>query len=153
MARSLRIAVALAALVGAGSLTACGSEGVTVPKSDAVLHHGAELFAQRCSGCHTLKAAGTEGSATKVKDRERVDGPNFNQRVETVPNVLFAIRNGGFSGAIMPQNVVVGSDAEAVAKFVAKYAGEDAEAPKAPTGTSEPGNAPAPAAGAQPPGS
>ena len=40
--------------------------------------------------------------------------------------MLYAIRNGGFSGAIMPQNIVVGEDAEAVAEFVAKYAGTDA---------------------------
>ena len=37
--------------------------------------------------------------------------------------MLFAIRNGGFSGAIMPANVVVGQDAEKVAEFLAKYAG------------------------------
>jgi hypothetical protein len=37
--------------------------------------------------------------------------------------VLFAIRNGGFSGAIMPSNVVVGQDAQQVAAFVSKYAG------------------------------
>ena len=32
--------------------------------------------------------------------------------------MLFAIRNGGFSGAIMPANIVVGDDAEAVADSV-----------------------------------
>ena len=40
-------------------------------------------------------------------------------------DVIYAIRNGGFSGAIMPQNIVVGDDAEKVAEFVAKYAGQD----------------------------
>jgi hypothetical protein len=45
--------------------------------------------------------------------------------------VIYAIRNGGFSGAIMPQNIVVGDDALAVAEFVAKYAGQDVtEAPR-----------------------
>ena len=39
-------------------------------------------------------------------------------------DVLFAIQNGGFSGAIMPQNIVVGDEAEEVARFVAKYAGD-----------------------------
>jgi hypothetical protein len=38
-------------------------------------------------------------------------------------NVLYAIRNGGFSGAIMPENIVVGRDADDVAAFLAKYAG------------------------------
>ena len=45
-----------------------------------------------------------------------------------VDRVLYAIENGGFSGAYMPQNVVVGQDAVDVAKFVATYAGR--EAPK-----------------------
>ena len=56
-------------------------------------------------------------------------GPNLNARRETKDQVLYAIRNGGFSGAIMPQNIVVGEDAEAVAEFVAEYAGKDATEP------------------------
>jgi hypothetical protein len=47
-----------------------------------------------------------------------------------VTRVLYAIENGGFSGAIMPQNIVVGQDAMEVAKFVATYAGR--QAPKVP---------------------
>ena len=46
------------------------------------------------------------------RDRERTDGPNFNIRRECVEHVLYAIRNGGFSGAIMPQNIVVGEAGE-----------------------------------------
>ena len=37
--------------------------------------------------------------------------------------MLYAIRNGGFSGAIMPENIVVGAAANDVAAFVSKYAG------------------------------
>ena len=40
-----------------------------------------------------------------------------------IDRVLYAIENGGFSGAYMPQNIVVGQDAIEVAKFVATYAG------------------------------
>jgi hypothetical protein len=47
-----------------------------------------------------------------------------------VNDVLFAIRNGGFSGSIMPANVVVGSDAQKVAEFVSKYAGSKSTASK-----------------------
>jgi hypothetical protein len=43
--------------------------------------------------------------------------------------VLYAIRNGGFSGAIMPQNIVTGPQAQQVAAFVAKYAGQEATIP------------------------
>jgi mono/diheme cytochrome c family protein len=134
MARpSLKHVVVLA--LAAGTLAACGSESIDLDPEDsqnARIQRGAELFADRCSGCHTLEAAGTEGSATKVRDRERTDGPNFNTRPEEKDSVLYAIRNGGFSGAIMPENIVVGEDAEAVAEFLAKYAGRDAPRPPAP---------------------
>jgi len=117
-----RLLIALAAIAAMFVMAGCGSRGVDVSSSDP-LHKGAELFATHCSGCHTLDVAGTQGSATKVRDRERVDGPNFNVRPETADQVLYAIRNGGFSGAIMPENVVVGQDAQDVAAFLAHYAG------------------------------
>ena len=107
--------IAVAGLATAG----CGEDGQEVDS------RGATLFAERCAGCHTLEAAGTEGS----NPEERVAGPNLNNRLETKDQVLYAIRNGGFSGAIMPQNIVVGKDAEEVADFVAKYAGKSATSP------------------------
>jgi mono/diheme cytochrome c family protein len=114
-----------ACLAAAALLAACGSKTIEVPKSQPRLHQGAVLFNMRCSGCHTLDAAATSGSKSKaeVKGGERTDGPNFNIRHERKQDVLFAIRNGGFSGAVMPANVVVGQDAQKVAEFLAKYAG------------------------------
>src|SRR3954454_7420601 len=104
--------------------TACGSEDIKLqPGEKANVTRGANLFATRCAGCHTLARAGAHGGATRVHDRERVDGPNFNVRREDVDSVLYAIRNGGFSGAIMPENIVGGQDANDVAAFLAKYAG------------------------------
>jgi len=113
--------VVLAAL----GLTACGfgQQSVSVPPSSPS-HEGAELFATHCSGCHTLTAAGTQGTGNRG---QRTQGPSLNQRTETYEDALFAIQNGGFSGAIMPQNIVVGKEAEEVARFVAKYAGDEAE--------------------------
>ena len=70
---------------------------------------------------------GAQGSATSIKNRVRTAGPNFNIRKENVEQVLYAIRNGGFSGAIMPENVVLGDDARAVAEFLAKYSGRQAQ--------------------------
>ena len=103
----------------------CGTQGVDVADDeDPAITRGANLFAERCSGCHTLKAAGTQGTANRS---ERTQGPDLDQRPESYEDVLFAIRNGGFSGAIMPQNIVVGQDAADVAAFVAKYAGQDVE--------------------------
>lgn len=104
--------------------TACGTEKIGVPKANPALHQGAVLFSQRCSGCHTLSYAATHGSAANVRSSQFNNGPNFNTRCERpVTRVLYAIENGGFSGAIMPQNIVVGQDAINVARFVATYAG------------------------------
>ncbi len=101
----------------------CGEE-IEVAESDP-LHEGAVLFRERCSGCHTLDAAGSRGSKPEgeLEAGERTNGPNFNEREESKDDVLYAIRNGGFSGAIMPANIVVGEDADAVAEFVAEYSG------------------------------
>jgi cytochrome c551 len=110
-----------AAVLAAIGLSACGSEGISVSKDDAS-YRGAVLFAQRCSGCHTLTAAGTQGSANR---NVRVQGPNLDQRTESRDDVLFAIRNGGFSGGIMPANIVTGREADQVADFVSEYAGQE----------------------------
>jgi mono/diheme cytochrome c family protein len=131
MSRPAKVLLCASALtLVAAVVTACGTERITVPQSSP-LHQGAVLFAQRCAGCHTLSYAATHGSATNVRTRELTNGPNFNIRCERpVTRVLYAIENGGFSGAIMPQNVVVGQDAINVAEFVATYAGR--QAPKVP---------------------
>jgi mono/diheme cytochrome c family protein len=103
---------------------------ISVPVSQQQLHRGAVLFSQRCSGCHTLSYAATQGSASNPRSAEITNGPNFDVRCERpVDRVLYAIENGGFSGAIMPQNVVVGKDARDVAMFVATYAGRQAKNP------------------------
>jgi mono/diheme cytochrome c family protein len=113
-----------AAVVTALVLTACGTEGISVPRSDPS-YRGAVLFSERCSGCHTLTAAGAQGSANRAV---RVQGPDLDQRKESFHDVLFAIRNGGFSGAIMPQNIVTGREAAEVARFVSRYAGSGVQA-------------------------
>lgn len=120
-----RPAIAAALVVVAAGAVACGSQGIStkIASQSQNVQHGAQLFSQRCSGCHTLDVVGAQGTTLNVRERERVDGPNFNTRDETLDNVLYAIRNGGFSGAIMPENIVVGRDAQDVAAFVSKYAG------------------------------
>jgi mono/diheme cytochrome c family protein len=115
--------LAVAALLVAG----CGTKGVDVPENEsASIKQGAEIFYNRCAGCHTLDVGGSEGSAVDPNSREYKDGPNFNQRLEEVDQVLYAIRNGGYSSGPMPQNIVVGEEARAVAEFVAKYSGREA---------------------------
>jgi mono/diheme cytochrome c family protein len=128
------LAAASILAIGLG-VTACGSEGIEKQVSDDQpdVARGADLFAARCAGCHTMDVVGAQGGATLVTDRERVDGPNFNVRKETKDSVLYAIRNGGFSGAIMPENIVVGQDANDVAAFLAKYAGKQSRTSPTPT--------------------
>ena len=126
--RRLRTALLPAAVAAAAlGATACGDE-IQVAQNDP-MRRGAQLFYERCSGCHTLGAAAAQGSkpARTVSGGERTNGPNFNTRRENFDDVLYAIRNGGFSGAIMPANIVVGEDARAVAAFVAEYAGKSGE--------------------------
>jgi mono/diheme cytochrome c family protein len=123
-----KILVAVSAAVALAALTAaCGTQKISVPKSQANAYRGAVIFSERCAGCHTLSYAGTHGSAPNIRTAQAISGPNFDTRCERpITRVLYAIENGGFSGAYMPQNIVVGQDALDVAKFVATYAGRAA---------------------------
>jgi mono/diheme cytochrome c family protein len=121
----MKAAATLLALLGCAVIFgACGSQGVDVATTSPY-HRGAVLFRDHCSGCHTLSVVGAQGSATSIANRIPTNGPNFNIRKENTGQVLFAIRNGGFSGAIMPQNIVVGKEAEEVAQFLAAYSGKE----------------------------
>jgi cytochrome c551 len=124
MSRLRRFTLSATLLCAAGVAVGCGSQGIDVSSE---YREGAEIFAEHCGACHTFKPAGTEGSATNVATRERKDGPNFNERKEDVEDVLYAIRNGGFSSGPMPQNIVTGDDAQKVAEFVAEYSGRGSE--------------------------
>ena len=99
--RLLALGVALAAV----AVTACGEQGIQLAKSDPD-YEGAELFELRCSGCHTLKAAGTNGQV----------GPNLDELQPDEQRVLNAIRTGPSS---MPENLLQGAEAQEVARFVA----------------------------------
>jgi mono/diheme cytochrome c family protein len=123
-------AMTIGLLACAVILSACGSQGISVPKTSPY-YRGAVIFRDHCSGCHTLATVGAEGSATSIKNRVKTNGPNFNFRKEEYEQVMYAIHNGGFSGAIMPENVVLGAEAREVARFLAKYSGLQAQ--KVPT--------------------
>jgi mono/diheme cytochrome c family protein len=88
---------------------------------------GRELFGVHCSVCHTLAAANAAGKV----------GPNLDQLKPPKSLVLNTILNGcvqnppkGSAQAClgygtMPQSVVQGKDADDVAAFVAKVAGNE----------------------------
>jgi cytochrome c551 len=128
-----RIGIAIAAIGIALAAGGCGSQGIQVAQEDPD-YAGAVLFSERCSGCHSLTAAGAQGSANRAL---RNQGPNLNERIESADDVIYAIRNGGFSGAIMPQNILVGDAADAVAHFVENYSGSEVDRPPKPGGTGE----------------
>jgi mono/diheme cytochrome c family protein len=121
-----RPVTALLVLAAGACMAACGSEADDFSNESPEIRAGASIFEQRCSGCHTLKVTGSEGSSVNVNSREYKDGPNFNQRKESYDQILYAIRNGGFSSGPMPQNIVVGKEAEDVARFLEKYSGLEA---------------------------
>lgn len=76
--------------------------------------HGRELFAARCTQCHTLAAANANATV----------GPNLDQLRPPKALVLDAIAKGRARGnGQMPAQVYVGKDAQDVASFVAKAAG------------------------------
>jgi mono/diheme cytochrome c family protein len=126
--RLLPILFAVAAV--AFSVSGCGAQKISIPKSDPDYSAdvaAATLFNQRCGGCHTLSYAATHGSGNDPRTYLAISGPNFNERCERpVERVLYAIENGGFSGAYMPLNIVVGKQAREVAMFVSRFAGRQA---------------------------
>lgn len=140
--RTLPALVAAAALVTA--LGGCGEAKVEVPESDST-YRGAVLFRDSCGGCHTIAAAGTNGS----DGRDKIAGPDFDYRNETVDAALFAIRNGGFGGGLMPGNIYVGEDAKQVARFVAKWSGRKAEEEAGPAGGKQGGGSTAESVGGE----
>jgi mono/diheme cytochrome c family protein len=72
---------------------------------------GKEIFQSTCAGCHTLADAQTNGQI----------GPNLDELKPDHDRVLNALRTG--PGA-MPENLVVGQEAEAVATYVSSAAGK-----------------------------
>jgi mono/diheme cytochrome c family protein len=99
----------------------------------AGLEHGQSLFQTNCGTCHTLYAAGTDGNFAPDLDELLApngppEGPNAQQTIEaTEGRVLNAIENGVDSSTTpgrMPAGIVNEQQAETIAEFVARTAGE-----------------------------
>ena len=106
--------LALAALALAG----CGTGGLAAENAD--VSDGKVLFKKECGSCHTLKEAGTAGTI----------GPNLDEAFATDKEEGFdesAIREVvrhqiDYAAPPMPQELVKGDDADAVAAYVAAVA-------------------------------
>src|SRR5947208_8015827 len=70
MSRPRKVLLAMiAAIALAGVAAGCGTEKIEVAQTNPN-HTGAQLFSQRCSGCHTLSYAATWGSASNPRAAE-----------------------------------------------------------------------------------
>jgi cytochrome c553 len=76
---------------------------------------GKTLFIQSCKSCHNLDAVQARG----------VTGPDLDELGGIdQERVLNAIENGGTGQGLMPAGILQGEDAEAVAEYVSKVAGQ-----------------------------
>jgi mono/diheme cytochrome c family protein len=76
---------------------------------------GKQLFIGTCKSCHNLDAVQAEG----------VTGPDLDELgTLDAQRVLNAIKNGGTGQNRMPAGLLQGGDAEAVADYVARVAGQ-----------------------------
>ena len=92
---------------GGGGDGGGGGGGATSEQSGG---GAAETFASTCGGCHTLKAAGTNGEV----------GPNLDELKPDADAVKTAIETGP---SVMPENLLKGAEADEVAQYVADNAG------------------------------
>lgn len=122
----------LAVLIPWWAFQADGDEvaGAEVP---AGLENAKSLFETNCGNCHTLYAAGTDGNFGPDLDELLAptgppSGPDAEAAIEaTEGRVLNAIEEGIDGNTVpgrMPAMILNGEQAEEVAEFVARVAGE-----------------------------
>jgi cbb3-type cytochrome c oxidase subunit III len=110
---------ALLALATALLAAGCGTGGIS-KSGDA--DKGKTLFLAKCSGCHTLAAAGSHGiQGPNLDDAFAYDRKQGFKQVTIEQVVRDQIE---LSVPPMPQNLVTGADADAVAAYVASVAGK-----------------------------
>ncbi|CAN5766574.1 hypothetical protein BH24ACT25_BH24ACT25_09260 [soil metagenome] len=116
LALYVALGVAVPALVIAGREESVGSEGALASAElDPDLEEGKNLFLETCSSCHSLDAANARG----------VTGPDLDALAPLdIDRVLNAIEIGGTGDARMPPGLVEGGDADNVAAYVARVAGQ-----------------------------
>ena len=110
---------ALLALATALLAAGCGTGGIS-KSGDA--DKGKTLFLAKCSGCHTLADAGSHGNQGPNLDDAFAYSRRQGFKQVTIEQV---VRDQiELSVPPMPQNLVTGADADAVAAYVAMVAGK-----------------------------
>jgi cbb3-type cytochrome c oxidase subunit III len=120
---------ALLALAAALLAAGCGTGGIS-KSGDS--DKGKTLFLAKCSGCHTLADAGSHGSQGPNLDDAFAYSRKQGFKQETIEQVV----RDQIELAVppMPQNLVKGADADAVAAYVAMVAGKPVAAKKTTNG-------------------
>jgi cbb3-type cytochrome c oxidase subunit III len=115
----VRRGVAVLGLATALLAAGCGTGGLSTSGDQT---QGKKLFLEKCAGCHTLAAAGSHG----------VQGPNLDDAFKYARDQGFkevtieqVVRDQiELAAPPMPQNLVTGVGADAVAAYVAAVAGK-----------------------------
>jgi mono/diheme cytochrome c family protein len=111
---ALGIAVPAAVIAGRGEAEG-GVGSLRNDEASEQLAHGKELFVATCKSCHNLDAVQARG----------VTGPDLDELGGLdEERVLNAIENGGTGQGRMPAGLLQGQDAEDVAAYVARVAGQ-----------------------------
>ena len=119
----MRGGVAVFALAAALLAGGCGTGGLSKAGDT---DQGKKLFLDKCGGCHTLSAAGTHGNQGPNLD----DAFAYARQQGFKPVTIEQVVRDQIELAVppMPQNLVKGSDADAVAAYVALVAGNPSAA-------------------------
>lgn len=126
------LVVFLAVLIPWLAFRADGDEA-TAASVPAGLEQGKDLFETNCGNCHALYAAGTDGNFAPDLDELLApsgapEGPTAADTIKaTEGRVLSAIDkgvDGSTTAGRMPGGIIEGEQAEEVAEFVARTAGE-----------------------------
>jgi mono/diheme cytochrome c family protein len=111
---ALGIAVPAAVIAARGEAEG-GVGSLHTEEANERLEHGKELFLTTCKSCHDLDAVQARG----------VTGPDLDELgAIDRQRVLNAIENGGTGQGRMPARLLEGEDAEDVARYVARVAGQ-----------------------------
>lgn len=118
----LLVAALFAVIIPLWAFSKDGSMEEEISASDEVSR---DLFATNCGSCHTLAEASTDGVVgPNLDDRLAPTGPAEGAASDgTKQRVLSAIETGLNNGR-MPVGILQGAQAEEVAEYVARVAGQ-----------------------------
>ena len=119
--RRFAVLLALAALLASAGCGSSGGAGDHAVPQSADLGKGRELFTKKCASCHTLEAANAQG--TIGPNLDNAFGYTKKQGFDESTVYDIALRQIQIAAPPMPDDLVKGQEAVAVAAFIARCAG------------------------------